>query len=267
MFLNKDSIQKRLLCFEQHTTYFEDDAKRIAFEDCTAYFHEEVRQVTNGVYEGTSLKLTLYLKDSPQPYALEIDSNKQEKYKTVYQISHAIAAYRTKALLEKIQEQQTVVFETLNGLVFTYANGVVRFCVKSGPEHEDFYEAQTIRLQKNSLVCQSKGKRASVLLQRVSDGVLFVHLVASLPCFKDESHAKIRRERWLYAIFMGLLVLFGLNGFFAFCCMEAGIIKGISELCRVLLGVVLLVSPAYWLVGKSNEKKMKKEHDALCEGL
>ena len=58
---------------------------------------------------------------------------------------------------------------------------------------------------------------------------------------------------------MFLLIIFGLNGYFEFCCMDNDFIDIVSSLSMILLGVVILTSPIFWLLAKWNERKIKDE--------
>lgn len=76
MFLNSDSIKKRVISFEKGSDYFKDDEKIIKFEDIKAFYYQETKQFTNSVYEGNELKFILYLQNQTKPYIIKIDSNK-----------------------------------------------------------------------------------------------------------------------------------------------------------------------------------------------
>jgi hypothetical protein len=114
MFLNSDSIKKRVISFENESDYFKDDEQIIRFEDIISYYHQETAQFTNSVYEGTELKFTLYLKNQTKPYIIKIDSNKKEKYSKIYNLSYTISSFRARNILKELEEKRVVEFMTLN---------------------------------------------------------------------------------------------------------------------------------------------------------
>ena len=62
---------------------------------------------------------------------------------------------------------------------------------------------------------------------------------------------------------MGLLLIFGLNGYFEICYMDNDFVDIISSLSMVMLGVVIFTSPVFFLARKWNDKKIQEERDNL----
>ena len=261
MFLNSDTIKKRKISFEKESDYFKDDESIIKFEDITAFYHQETVQVTNSVYEGTKLKFTLFLKNQIKPYIIEIDSNKKEKYSKIYNLSCEIATFRAKNILEEFEEKKVVEFGTLNDfkLVLSKNNSLKLEYLENKSLYEPFV-VHKVKMQKNLLIFQAQNKRQETIsANSISDIVLFLQLISTLNYFIDESQKIYKKEKKLYFIMMGLLVVFGLNGYFEICCMDNDFIDVVSSLSMILLGVVIFTSPVFWFARKWNDKKMEEE--------
>lgn len=260
MFLNSDTIKKREISFERGSDYFKDDENIIKFEDITAFYHQETMQLTNSVYEGNELKFTLYLKNQTKPYIIKIDSNKKEKYRQIYNLSCEIATFRAKKILEEFEEK-SIEFLTLNDfkLILSKEN-ILKIEYLNNKNHYEPFVVKSVKMQKNLLIFESeKGRKESVFANSISDIALFLQLISKESYFFDESQKIYQKEKKLYFLMMGLLVIFGLNGYFEFCCMENDFVDGVSSLSMILLGVVVLTSPVFWFVRKYNDKKMEEE--------
>lgn len=262
MFLNSDTIKKRKISFEEGNDYFKDDENIIKFEDIIAFYHKETMQLTNSVYEGNELKFTLYLKNQTKPYIIKIDSNKKDKYKQIYNLSYEIANFRAKDIL-KVFEEKSIEFQTLNDfkLILSKEN-ILKIEYLNNKNHYEPFTVKSVKMQKNLLVFESEnGRKESVFANNISDIALFLQLISKEAYFFDESQNIYQKEKKLYFFMMGLLVVFGLNGYFEFCCMENDFVDIVSSLSMILLGVVVLTSPVFWFVKKWNDKKMEEEKD------
>ncbi|MDD2652227.1 MAG: hypothetical protein PHX44_04165 [Sulfurimonas sp.] len=261
MFLNSDTIKKRAIRFDEANDYFEDDGRTIRFEDILSFYHQEIMQVTNSVYEGTKLVFTLYLKNDTKPYIVEIDSNKEDKYKTIYTISNAIARYRAKKILANLQNGQGEVFETLRDFNLSFENGVLELCYT-----KNRFAVQKVKLQKNLLVLECEdGSKETLYANSISDIGIFLQIVSTKDFFSDETDTIKKRDDKAYFVLMALMAFFGINGFFDICCMQNDVLEGVSRLSQVMLGVFIMTAPVFWLSSKSNYKKMKKEMDSLMQ--
>lgn len=264
MFLNSDTIKKRVINFESGSDYFKDNEIIIKFEDVIAYYHQETMQLTNSVYEGNELKFTLYLKNQIKPYIIKIDSNKKDKYKQIYNLSYEIANFRAKDILKELKEK-SIEFLTLNDfkLVLSKDNSL-KLEYLGNKNHYESFVVHKVKMQKNLLVFQAQNKRKEIIhANSISDIALFLQLISKEKYFVDESQNIYKKEKKLYYIMMILLVIFGLNGYFEFCCMNNDFVDIISSLSMIMLGVVILTSPVFWFVGKWNDKKIEKERNYL----
>lgn len=260
MFLNSDTIKKRVIDFHRGNDYFKDDENIIKFEDIRAFYHQETKQLTNSVYEGNELTFTLYLKNQSKPYIIKIDSNKKDKYRQIYNLSHEIATFRVKKILEEFEEK-SIEFLTLNDfkLILSKEN-ILKIEYLNNKNHYEPFTVKSVKMQKNLLVFENEnGRKESVFANSISDIALFLQLISKESYFFDESQNIYEKEKKLYFFMMGLLVVFGLNGYFEFCCMENDFVDVISSLSMIMLGVVVLTSPVFWFVRKYNDKKMEEE--------
>lgn len=261
MFLNSDTIKKRVISFENGSDYFKDDENIIKFEDIISYYHQETKQFTNSVYEGNELNFTLFLKNQTKPYIIKIDSNKKDKYKQIYNLSHEIASFRTKNILKEFEENKVVEFGTLNDFkLILLKENILKLEYLGNKNHYEPFVVHKVKMQKNLLIFESEnGRRESIFANNISDIALFLQLISKEAYFFDKSQNIYQKERKIYFFMMGLLVIFGLNGYFEFCCMENDFIDVISSLSMIMLGVVILTSPFFWFVGKWNSKKFEEE--------
>ncbi|MDZ7819482.1 MAG: hypothetical protein U5K55_13155 [Aliarcobacter sp.] len=227
MFLNSDTIKKRVISFEEETSYFKDDETIIKFEDIIAFYHQETMQLTNSVYEGTKLKFTLFLKNQIKPYIIEIDSNKKEKYKQIYNLSYEIASFRTKNILKEFEEKETIEFLTLNDFKFILSkDNFLKLEYLGNKSHYEPFVVHKVKMQKNFLLFESENERKeSVFANNISDIALFLKLISKVNYFEDESQKIYKKEKKLYFFMMSLLVIFGLNGYFELCCMDNDFIE------------------------------------------
>ena len=263
MFLNSDSIKKRVISFEKGSDYFKDDEQIIKFEDITAFYHQETMQLTNSVYEGNELKFTLHLKNQIKPYIIKIDSNKKDKYEQIYNLSYAITSFRAKNILKKIEQKEAIEFSTLNDFKLTLSkDNSLELHYFGNKNHYEPFVVHKIKMQKNLLIFESLNKRQEIIYANsISDISLFLQEISKQNYFEDESQKIYKREKKLYFIMMSLLVIFGLNGYFEFCCMNNDFVDIISSLSKILLGVVILTSPVFWFVRKWNNKKIEEIND------
>ena len=265
MFLNNDTIKKRVISFEKETDYFKDDETIIKLEDIIAFYHQETMQLTNSVYEGTKLKFTLFLKNQIKPYIIEIDSNKKDKYKQIYNLSYEIATFRTKNILKEFEEKEVIEFLTLNDFKFILSkDNSLKLHYLGNKNHYEPFVVHKVKMKKNLLIFQSQNKRQETIsANSISDIALFIKLISKEHYFEDESQKIYKKEKKLYFVMMGLLVIFGLNGYFDFCCMDNHFIDVVSSLSMIMLGVVIFTSPAFFLAKKYNDKKIQEERDNL----
>lgn len=264
MFLNSDTLKNRTVSYSNGNEFFKDDELVIRFEDIFAYYHQETAHIINGVYEGTKLRFTLKLQNEPKPYTIEIDSNKEEKHKNIYTLSYAIASFRAKKIEDAIKNNQIVEFESLQNFTLQYSSSGLNLTYTDKKSHYLPFEIIKIQLQKNILKFEGSNKRDEQCYANVvSDSAVFLKLIEKLPIFSDETNTIKTKETKLYFIFMGIVTVFGLNGFFEVCCMKNDILEILSTLSMILLGIVIITSPFYWIADKFNQKKLKKEFKNL----
>ena len=261
MFLNSDSIKKRVISFENESDYFKDDEQIIRFEDIISYYHQETAQFTNSVYEGRELKFTLYLKNQTKPYIIEIDSNKKEKYTKIYNLSYTISSFRARNILKELEEKRVVEFMTLNNFKLLLSKeNVLKVEYLDNKNHYEPFVVYKVKMQKNLLIFESQNKRQeTIYTNSISDVAIFLKLISTQNYFEDESQKIYKKEKKLYFIMMSLLVIFGLNGYFEICCMDNDFIDIISSLSMIMLGVAILTSPIFWFARKWNDKKIENE--------
>lgn len=268
MFLNSDTIKKRTILFDEGNEYFRDDAEIFSFEDITAFFHQETAQMTNGVYEGTRLLFTLIFKNRVKPYIIEIDSNKEAKYKLIYTLSNSIAHFRAKEILENVESGKMLLFQTLRDVKLVYENGMLELHYTNKKSHHEPLFVTKVQLKKNLLIFENKdGDEEALYANTISDIATFLQLIVTKPFFSDLTDEINKRDAKLYVVLISAILILGLNGYFELCCMQNKFVDMASTLSMLLLWILLIVSPFYWVIGKSNAKKVDKErHSIVAKG-
>ncbi|MFA9238998.1 MAG: hypothetical protein ACEQSQ_03770, partial [Candidatus Paceibacteria bacterium] len=110
------------------------------------------------------------------------------------------------------------------------------------------------------IIFESLNKRQErIYANSISDIALFLQEISKQNYFIDESEKIYKKEKKLYFIMMFLLIIFGLNGYFEICCLDNDFVDIISSLSKLLLGIVILTSPIFWLLAKWNERKIQSE--------
>jgi hypothetical protein len=266
MFLNSDTIKDKNFTFNKNDEYFFDGEQRIEFENITSYYHQETSQTTNNIYEGIKLRVVLHIKYFQKPYIIEIDSNKEEKYKLVYTLSLAITQYRKKKILEELAFKKKVVFQTQNHFVLEFEeSGTLKLI------YEDYqpFTVQKVKLEGYliTLFGADKSEEEFIYAYTISDISLFVELMNAQSYFSDETLAKEERETKLSNMLIILIVIFGVNGYFEVCCMENDFVEFVSDLSLFLVKLTLLLAPFGIIAHLVNNKKKQKEMRNLAEAL
>lgn len=266
MFLNNDSIKNRVLSYEAQSDYFKDSDEIIKFEDIISYFHQETAQFTNNVYEGTKLVLTLYIKNRAKPYIIKIDSNKEEKYKLVYTLSFAIAKYREDEIIKNLTTNTKIIFKTQNDFELHYLDDKLEVVYINSKDHYLPFEVHSVKTEKNFITFKNQnGRKECIYTNTISDISIFLQLISTKDYFKDETKKALMRDKKSYFIFLGLIFIFGLNGYFKVCCMDVEIIEIFSQLAMILLGIFILCAPFFYLVSIFNANKIRKEFENLIK--
>lgn len=268
MLLNSDTIKDNNFSFNPNDEYFFDGEQRIEFANITSYYHQETSQITNHIYEGTKLRVVLHIKYFQKPYFIEIDSNKEEKYKLVYALSFAIAQYRKKKILEELAFKKKVVFQTQNHFVLEFEeSGTLKLIYQDKKGHYQPFEVQNVKLEKHLLTLFAKdtSQEEFIYTYTISDISLFLELMKSQSYFSDETLAKEKRKTKLSYILMVLVVLFGINGYFEVCCMENDFVEFVSDTSLFLVQLTLLLAPFAIIVNILNNKQKQKEIRTLDE--
>lgn len=257
MFLNSDTIKDRDIIYKKDDDFFMDEGIKIEFENISSYFHKETAVITNSVYEGRRLELVLKFIDDE--YKIEIDSNRDKKYKNIYDISYGIEQYREERLKEQYQKTKKIVFDTYHKTFdITMDDGSIIVNFKGEKLHYKPIHVDKITLVENVINFYEKDRKVSIYAQDISDKRLFLELCGDiLPIKIDTTDQELKDKAWRY--FVIFVAIFGINGWFEICCMDIDVIETTSKLSGILLGVWVAVYPAAKLVDHFNGRKLKKE--------
>lgn len=267
MFIGRDTLKKRAIIHENSDEFFYDDDIKYLFSDITSHYHSETSHYTNSVYQGTSLLVTVTFLDVEKPYRIEIDSNKEAKYKSVYLLSFAIAAYRAKILRKAFEEGCEVRFATLD--VF----GIV---IKEGDMFLEYPNKTPIKVEK---ILQSHDKRGlefiaqetkeRINLNSISDKVVFLELSSQVLPLEEKSLSLIQKAlqtitpiaRKLYLLY---ITTFGTAYFLGRFCCEDIPVNGWSETGAILLiFTAIMYTLMHFFIVPHEIEKREKEMDNL----
>lgn len=178
MFANRDTLKKRAIVHEEGDEFFYDDGVKYLFSDITSYYHQETLHYTNSVYQGTSLLFTVTFATLEKPYRIEIDSNKEAKYKSVYLLSFAIATYRAKMLRKVFEEGCEVRFATLDvfDIILKNSNMFLEYQNKTSIKIEKILQSH----DKRGLEFIAQETKESIELNSISDKMVFLELCSQV---------------------------------------------------------------------------------------
>lgn len=267
MFVGIDNLKKRAIVHENGDEFFYDDGIKYLFSDITSHYHSQTSHYTNSVYHGTSLLFTVTFKDREKPYRIEIDSNKEAKYKTVYLLSFTIAIYRAKMLRKAFEEGCEVRFATLD---------VFAIVIKNGDMFLEYPNKTPIKVEK---ILQSHDKKElefvvqetkeRINLNSISDKMLFLELCSQVVPLEEKPLGIFQKAiqtitplaTRLYFLY---IATFGTAYFLGHFCCEDILQNGWSETGAVLLFfTVIMYTLVHFFVVPHEIHKREKEMDNL----
>lgn len=267
MFTDRDTLKKRAIVHENGDTFFYDDDIKYLFSDITSHYHQETLHYTNSVYQGTSLLFTVTFQDAEKPYRIEIDSNKEAKYKSVYLLSFAIATYRAKMLRKAFDEGCEVRFATLDVFAIVIKNGdmFLEYPNKTPIKVEKILQSH----DKKELEFIAQETKEHINLNSISDKMLFLELCSKvvpleekpLDIFQKALQAITPIATKLYLLY---IATFGTAYFFGRFCCEDILVNGWSETGGILLiFTAIMYTLMHFFVVPHEIKKREKEMDNL----
>jgi len=226
MFLNNiDTIKKRKLTYQDGDDFFIDDGKKYHFKDITLYYHIEIEHFTNSIYQGKELDFRLTFKDVDKPYIIHIESNHEEKYKTIYKLSHAIASYREKYLMQNYNDTKELKFKSFGSdfdIVIKDKDVYVEYL---NPIHNKGFKIEKIYLIDKHIEVVGDKQKEKISINQISDKLLFLKTIPEFITmeFKVPWHIKIMAKiaPIFWSIYFAYIILLG--GSFLlhrFCCEE-----------------------------------------------
>lgn len=253
MFLNSNKIKNRKISSAYQENYFLDDDRKINFEEVLEYYHKETKHFTNSVYEGTNLNLILKIKGFEKNYEIQIDSNKEEKYQTIYNLSKKILKFRQNSLLQKFRATKNVTFKILNKDIFIeILNDEIYIRYYNEMSHYKDFKVEKIILKDECFYFSSSSRKEKILAQNISDKEFLFELI-------DKKIEYKKQKKIPFYLFIVFVTLFGLNGWFDFCCMNNLFVEVTSTLSSILLLVWIVVYPLIkFVVQPINDKKIKE---------
>ncbi len=266
MFFKKENIEYKL-----KNDFFTYGDKVINFSDINAIYTQGTTHFTNSVYEKTNLDTTLVIQDS-QNIKLTANSRDMQKYKTLSDLSESIEASRYKRLQVEYLKNSHLVFSVISGefeLVFEDGKLFVKYVKSKRPNSVEF-EVKSIKHLQNSLLLKGLVENENISLGSISDKTLFILLAGkTVEYIMPSENSTIKREATLWKYFYIITTVFGINGlaeiwFKTSLFRHTEPIATLSLIAGILLGVVIITSPMYWLVHKLNVRKVQKESDFLA---
>ncbi len=267
MFVGRDTLKKRVIIHEEGDEFFYDDDVKYLFSDITSHYHQETLHYTNSVYQGTSLLFTVTFLDVEKPYRIEIDSNKEAKYKSVYLLSFAIATYRAKILRKAFEEGCEVRFATLD---------IFSIVIKEGNIFLEYPNKTPIKIEK---ILQSHDKRRlefiaqdakeSIELNSISDKMVFLELCSHVVPLEEKPLSLIQKALQTITplatkLYLLYIATFGTAYFLGHFCCEDILQNGWSETGAILLiFTAIMYTLMHFFVVPHEIEKREKEMDNL----
>jgi len=286
VFLNVDSFKKKQVLFNRGEDYFTIDGVRKEFIDIAAFFCSSTEHFTNQVYEGNSLRVMLQFTEAQQLECYEVDSNHQEHYSLLHHIAAAIETFRRERLETSYKNGETVSFvikgenKSLclqDSALFLDDERVKSLVIDTNdknPQLEFVLPARTIVVERyaNDLYVELNGEQPPeevnfsvhslfVKLPAISDSALFLELASKILPTTHKLPSK--KERNLSRIFICTIAIFGINGWLEMgtgygLLMDNRLVEIFSDVASFLLAIWLFLRPFFWLVDRSNGKKMER---------
>lgn len=267
MFVGRDTLKKRSIVHEEGDEFFYDDGVKYLFSDITSYYHQETLYYTNSVYQGTSLLFTVTFKKVAKPYSIEIDSNKEAKYKTVYLLSFAIATYRAKMLRKAFEEGYEVRFATLD---------VFSIVIKDGNIFLKYHDKPNVRIEKITqsydekyLEFTTQDRDERIRVGSISDKLLFLELCSQVVPL-EKKPLSVLQKTWQNITSLGMklyllyIATFGTAYFLGRFCCEDMPQNGWTETGAVLLiFTAIMYTLMHFFVVPHEIEKREKEMENL----
>lgn len=264
MFINTDTLKNRNIVYNDQESCFYDNDSKISFDSIQAYYKGETSHYTNSFYEGKELDIELLLEDTQKMYRLAITTNKMEKYKIVDTLSEAISSYRFQKIKELYVQTGRIVFHTkFDYYDFVVGSKGVEVVFKNKKAHKGSFRVKQIYQYEGYVELRGEKKKVQVLSSLISDRIVFLALSSGM-VEVIIGKPKMKIEKYLWMAF----VAFGINGVVEYSFRVSLLdniawIKDVSMLSAIILGVVVMTAPAYWLVAKLNDKKLAQEAKEL----
>ena len=266
MFLNNiDTIKKRKLTYQDGDNFFLDDGKKYHFKDITSYYHIEIEHFTNSIYQGNELDLSLTFKDIEKPYIIHIKSNHEEKYKTVYKLSHGIANYREKYLMQNYNDTKELRFKSFSNDFDIVIKDQDIYVEYLNPIHNQGFKIEKIYLIDKHIELVGDKQKEKIAINQISDKLLFLKTIPEFIAmeFKVPFHIKVMAEVMpiFWILYFAYIILLG--GSFLlhrFCCQEIPK-NNYTEIAAVLLIFTVIMMLFGYITEPLEKRKRKREFE------
>ncbi|WP_300675199.1 hypothetical protein [Desulfoluna sp.] len=257
MFLNSDNLRKKKVTYQAGKDFFRDKNGMIPFDEIDAFFVSSVNHYTNSVYEGHEYTLTLGLKGTGSYYVLEASTPRKASYEVLCTLHDALKAHMSRRLQGAREAGVAVVFPTYQKKYhIVLENNRLRVSYLTG--NGCSFEVQKIIQSHDGLWLDlvGDGRKVTVFHESLSNSHVFTTMAREMMPFELKPKSAV--SLWVHRFGVALVLLGSLNKWLRL--YEGGLFEAcVSTFSAIILGVWLMTAPFFWLVGRLNEKKMRKD--------
>ncbi|WP_044413392.1 hypothetical protein [Thiomicrospira microaerophila] len=248
MLLNQNSLKDTELALSGEKDAFFINGERIAFDEVASFFQSMSAHSLNLVYEGRSLEVELHFNSARNDWQASVDSKPThaDKYAQLYQIAYQLGRYRQHQLEIDHKQGETLRFNTKYRR-FNLDLTDQQLGLTDHQKHQRWQVSKIIKKDHQLILITDGGGTHRFNLGEISDSESLLRLMQDdtpqgrMPWYQDGDLQQAKTRVVLAFSALGLLVLLGLNGWFGWCCIDNGLIEGLSIIAGMILAIALLV--------------------------
>ncbi len=261
MFFDSDSLKTRKLLYRQGEDRFFIDGKTVLFAEVSAFYRVLTEHYVNQFYQGTCLRVELWFMDGRTEEIYEVDSKHQDHYRLLHYLAAAIETFR--------RQQLEGIYRSGKEVGFDLQGNAKSISLKESDLLFDNARVEALRFSQwngsTEIEFILPGRTVTIATTAISDSVLFVDLVRQVVPISVKPPS--RRAVWLNRAFWLFVLCFGVNGWLDESAlalwMDNPVVEVLSVVAKILLLLVIVLRPVFWLVGRVNNKVKTRERERL----
>ncbi len=273
MNINTKQILQGQLQYEGGEHRFLLDGESVHFDEVEHFFQRITEHYQYSVYTGKTVNLHLVFYGDRPSLQIEAKTPEYDVYGVVFRLSEFLADYRFQKM-QKIHQQGECLSFSIRQKRFRYYLTLqsedltfVEICPRLDlPDEHQRHKVEQILLQDSIFrFCFAGGGSKTVPSAAIADVSVFFVLISATPllCLFPEKKNP-RFERACNIVWLLLLLLFALNGWFEFCCMDLLWIQLPSVLAKIIVMIGMILTPVSFFVTNpfnSRSKAREAEHE------